>query len=57
MAELKILTAKEVKDLLKIGEDKVYELLQKGEIKSVKVGGRYRIDYNDVMSFIESQKH
>lgn len=57
MAELKILTAKEVKDLLKIGEDKVYELLQNGEIKSVKVGGRYRIDYNDLMSFIESQKH
>ena len=33
-----VLTVKELKDILRIGFNKTYELLKKGDIKSLRVG-------------------
>lgn len=38
-----ILTVKEVREILFIGRDKAYHLLQSGEIPAVKVGRDWRI--------------
>jgi len=38
-----VLTPENLKEILHIGMNKVYELLQNGEIKSIRVGTKYRI--------------
>ena len=38
-----VLTPKHLRDILHIGMNKVYELLRNGEIKSIRIGAKYRI--------------
>ena len=38
-----VLEIKDVRKILDIGERAVYKLLQSGELKSIKVAGKYRI--------------
>lgn len=49
-----VLTPEEVMKVLCIGRNKIYELLQKGCIKSLKIGKLYRIPKNYVREFIYS---
>lgn len=47
-----LLTVIQVAQLLNIGRSKVYELLYKGEIKSVKIGGSRRVRYSDLGEYV-----
>lgn len=51
-----ILTPEHVRVLLHIGKNKVYELLQSGEIKSVRIGQQYRIPKMWFNSFVLNPK-
>jgi excisionase family DNA binding protein len=46
--DLQLFSVVEVSQFLGIGRSKVYELLYKGELKSVKIGGSRRIRYTDL---------
>ena len=51
-----VLTAKEVKEILFIGKNKLYELLYSSEIKSIKVGRDWRVLKKDLLSYLEGGK-
>ena len=50
--DLRLFTVFEVSQFLGIGRSKVYELLYKGELKSVKIGGSRRIRYSDLGEYV-----
>jgi excisionase family DNA binding protein len=50
--ELGLLTCAEVRALLKISEPKLYELLNSGEIGSLKIGRARRIPISEVERYI-----
>jgi excisionase family DNA binding protein len=50
--DLQLFTVVEVAELLGIGRSKVYELLYKGELKSVKIGGSRRVRYSDLGEYV-----
>jgi excisionase family DNA binding protein len=50
--DLQLFTVVEVSQFLGIGRSKVYELLYKGELKSVKIGGSRRIRYSDLGEYV-----
>jgi excisionase family DNA binding protein len=50
--DLQLFTVVEVPHLLGIGRSKVYELLYKGELKSVKIGGSRRVRYSDLGEYV-----
>lgn len=50
------LTPVEVAELLNITKNTVYELIKRGEIPSYKIGRKIKIDTEDVMNYINSQK-
>lgn len=52
-----VMTVKEVCEVLKLGKNKVYELLQKGEISSRRVGRNYLIPKKSVIDFLESARY
>lgn len=54
MEDSKLLTAKDLMQLLQLGRNTVYELLQLGKIKSVKVGNSYRIKPKDFHEYLQS---
>lgn len=47
-----IVRIKDVQDMLKIGKNKVYELLKSGEIKSIRIGNKYIIPKKSVIDFV-----
>lgn len=47
-----LLTVVEVAGVLGIGRSKVYELLYRGELKSVKIGSSRRVRYSDLGDFV-----
>ena len=49
-----VLTPEEAMKVLYIGRNKIYELLQSGVIKALKIGKLYRIPKKYLRSFIES---
>lgn len=51
-----VLTFKELKEVLKFGKNKVYKLLQNGEIPSTKIGRDYRILKINVINYLQNQK-
>jgi excisionase family DNA binding protein len=50
--DLQLFSVIEVSQFLGIGRSKVYELLYKGELKSVKIGGSRRIRYTDLGEYV-----
>lgn len=50
--DCRLLTVSDVASTLAIGRSKVYELLYRGELKSVKIGGARRIRYRDLGEFV-----
>lgn len=52
-----VMTVKEVCEVLKLGKNKVYELLQNGEISSRRVGRNYLIPKKSVIDFLESVRY
>lgn len=51
-----VLTFQELKNILKIGKNKCYQLLQDGIISSVKIGSTYRIPKTSVIKYLQNQK-
>jgi excisionase family DNA binding protein len=47
-----LLTPEEVADLLKVGRTKVYELMDRGELPSLKIDRCRRLTRSDVDAFI-----
>lgn len=50
-----ILSARDVRDILKIGFNKTYELLNKQAIKNFKIGRERKIPKKYLIEYIESQ--
>jgi len=50
--DLQLFSVVEVSQILGIGRSKVYELMYKGELKSVKIGGSRRIRYSDLGEYV-----
>jgi excisionase family DNA binding protein len=50
--DLQLFTVVEVSQFLGIGRSKVYELMYKGELKSVKIGGSRRVRYSDLGEYV-----
>ena len=50
-----VLTFRELKELLKKKKNKVYKLLQNGEIPSTKIGRDYRILKINVINYLQNQ--
>ncbi len=51
-----ILTFKEFKQVLKLGRNKAYELLQNNIIPSIRIGKSYRIPKINVINYLQNQK-
>lgn len=49
-----VMTVDELRSILKIGRNKAYSLVRHGEIKSLKIGGIFRIPKRYLIDFIES---
>ncbi len=47
-----ILTVKDLCEILGIGKNTAYRLLQTGEIKSVRIGNKYKIPKRYVLEYI-----
>ena len=50
-----ILTREEVMEILKIGRNTFYKLLQNGSIKGFKEGNRYKIPASSVYEYIQNR--
>ena len=51
-----ILTFKELKEVLKIGKNKCYELLHQNVIPTLRIGNAYRIPKINVINYLQNQK-
>lgn len=50
-----LLTPEEVADVLRVGRTKVYSLIQRGELRSVRIGKSRRIPYSALEAFVEGR--
>lgn len=50
-----VLTVSELSQILRIGINGAYELLRKGEIKSVRVGRQYRVSRYAVLDYLNER--
>ena len=53
--DIKILTVKEVADILRVHRSTVSRFAQSGELKSYRVGNRRLFKESDVMAFFDNQ--
>lgn len=49
-----LLTPEEAADVIGIGRSKMYELIGRGEIRSVKIGALRRVPFKAIELFVES---
>ena len=56
LVEKSILTAEDVADLLKVSERSVRDALNDGQLKGYKKFNRWYVFYDDIVSFIKSEK-
>ena len=49
-----VLTVKELKEILRIGFNKVYDLLRNGDIKSLRVGNKIIIPKTAVIEYLST---
>ena len=49
----KLMTVKEVADILRVSNMTVYRLVKSGSLLAVRVGKNYRIKANDVQAYID----
>ena len=49
-----VVRIEEIQSMLKIGRNSVYELLKQGLIKSIKIGKKYIIPKQSVISFVKT---
>ena len=51
-----ILTIDDLAKMLKIGKNKAYRLLNRGEIKSIRIGKIYRIPKENVIEYLRNSR-
>lgn len=56
MGDIKVYTATETCELLKITKRTLYRYLEAGNIKGFRVGREYRFTEDDIKDFIESRR-
>lgn len=56
-SEKEFYTVKDVKEMLGIGQDKVYKMFASGEIPSIKVGRLYRVHPKDFEAWLEVNRY
>ncbi len=49
----KLMTVKEVADILRVSNMTVYRLFKSGNLPAVRVGKNYRVKANDVQTYID----
>lgn len=49
-----VLTTKELKEILRIGFNKIYDLLKNGDIKSLRVGNKIIIPKTAVLEYLSN---
>ena len=49
-------TPAEVRPLLKLGRDRVYDLLRSGQLRSIRVGRKYLVPADAVAEFLKGGK-
>lgn len=47
-----IMSVKDIQNILHIGRSKVYSMLQSGEIRSLRIGAKYRIPKAYLLDFL-----
>ncbi len=47
-----VLTPNQLKDFLNIGKNRVYKMLQTGEIESIRIGKQYRIPKRCIKTYL-----
>ena len=47
-------TPEEAAKALRLGRSKVYELIETGELKSIKIGRSRRIRWNDLTAYVDA---
>ena len=52
----KLLTAKEVADVLQVSRSMAYRMMQRGELPTIRVGSAVRVRGNDLEEFIKKSK-
>ncbi len=50
-----VLTFKEFRQVLKIGRNKAYELLQNNIVSSIRIGNSYRIPKVNIIKYLKNQ--
>ena len=50
-----ILTLPEVAEVLKVGDETIYSMVQKGQLPAFKVGGQWRVQRVDIDEWIDQQ--
>lgn len=50
------LTPREVMDLLYIGKNTLYKLLNSGELKGFRIGKQWRVERNELRNYADRQK-
>lgn len=53
---MKILTIKEVSELLRVKEKTLYQWAELGQIPCIKMNGSLRFDYDDIQTWVKSCK-
>ena len=48
-----VLTVKEAREILRIGMNNMYHILQSGELRSIKIGRIYKIKKENVIEYID----
>ena len=48
-----VLTVKEAREILRIGMNNMYHILQSGELKSIKIGRIYKLKKENVIEYID----
>ena len=49
-----VLTPEQLRLFLRVGKNKVYELLKNGEIKSIRIGQQYRVHKEWVCAYLQN---
>lgn len=51
-----VMTPNEVKNILNIGKNAIYDLLKNERIKSLKIGSHYRITKSALLDYLQNEK-
>ena len=54
--EIRLYTPRQVAGILQMYLDNVEKMIRSGEIKGIKIGGRWRVDSRDLAEYIDKKR-